>query len=291
MHATDSIGPIHIVNPALDQWLENAKVTGVPDGLRQSLGLDGFYQKYVDANGIPVVSSGAVLDAALIEAGYLALCMLQNVPDVVDALSQSGMRIAVMATGERTQNIPEHATLDFATYGRCRGVGGTSARSASSCAEENLLACPGDPYWSENIFVHEFSHTIHRMGLDANFDRLLKQTYNAAMARGLWNDAQPRSDGTRTTYAGTNYVEYWAEGVQSYFSCNSTVNQWHNGVNGREALRAYDPDLCDLIAKTLGDDPWNYVPVRARWNDQPHLRDVDRSTLPRFAWRDTDPPG
>jgi alpha-glucosidase len=229
----------------------------------------------------------------VIEAVYLARCMLQNVPDVVQALAATPMRIAVMATAERTLDVPEHRDLNFLQYGRCRGVGGTDARPASSCAEENLLSCPGDPYWAENIFVHEFAHTVHQMGLNRvneSFSRLLRQIFEQAMEDGLWHDAEPDSKGDTAAYAAENEVEYWAEGVQSYFGCNSRIRDTsHNDVNGRDRLQEYDPRLYDLIAQMLGDNPWNYVPAVPRW-DQPHLRGLDRQTLPRFAWLATDPP-
>ena len=88
-------------------------------------------------------------------------------------------------------------------------------RPATSCGEENLLCFPGDPYATENILIHEFGHTIHEIGLaqaDPTFQKRLDAAFAAAGDHGRWRD----------TYGRTNAAEYWAEGVQSWFSCNRT---------------------------------------------------------------------
>lgn len=41
------------------------RVTAVPESVRQSYALDGFYQKHVDARGLPVISSSEPDDKAL----------------------------------------------------------------------------------------------------------------------------------------------------------------------------------------------------------------------------------
>ncbi|HEX8906761.1 MAG TPA: hypothetical protein VF771_18060 [Longimicrobiaceae bacterium] len=271
---------------AADEWLQTATISPMPVDAVKPLKLSTFYRKYVDAMGIPVLGSDRVSDAAVLEAAYLVRCMLQNAPDIARQIARNKVRVAVMACDERTRNVPEHSDLEPMFDKRARGVGATSARPASSCAEENLLGCTGDPYRLENIFVHEFAHTIHKMGLDKKFDKELKQVYDNAMRLGRWQDAVKDGEKIRT-YAATNYEEYWAEGVQSYFGCNwPEPDVSHNGVNGREALERYDPELFDLISRTLGDNPWTYVRPQDR-ADQPHLRGGDREKL-KFAWTAAD---
>ena len=73
------------------------------------------------------------------------------------------------------------------------------------------------------------------------------------MKRGLW----------RNTYAATNYKEYWAEGVQSWFNVNKEVlrvDGIHNDINTRRELIKYDPELAKLISK------WFNKPRRMRRN-------------------------
>ncbi|HEV7590279.1 MAG TPA: hypothetical protein VGO40_19370 [Longimicrobium sp.] len=280
----DSPAPA-VASPAADEWLSNAKVTPIPADVVKHLGLDkDFYGKYVEAMGIPIVASGKVTDPALLEAGYLTVAMLQNAPDIAARIAENGGRIAVMAYTERTRDIPEHAKLNPADYDRCRGVGGTMAIPVSSCGEEDLLDYDHEPYWAENIFIHEFAHTIHLLGLGRDFDTELEGLYKQAMADQRWQDAKGADGKKVAAYAAHDHKEYWAEGVQSYFGCNcGHADPSHNGINGREHLEAYDPGLFGLVARTLGDNPWRYVPTRDRAS-QPHLKGLDRASLPKFSW-------
>ena len=95
-----------------------------------------------------------------------------------------------MAYNEMTTDIPEHSDLhpDFYWDRRARGLGATASRPSTSCGEENLLNFDGDPYLTENILIHEFSHAIHQMGLsrvDPDFDNRLKSLYEASMEKGV----------------------------------------------------------------------------------------------------------
>ncbi|MHA3772162.1 hypothetical protein ACXR0O_11545 [Verrucomicrobiota bacterium sgz303538] len=118
----------------------------VPDAVRQQFHLAPFYQKYVDAGGLPIVGSSKVSDDALKECAWIVQHMLEKRPDILQALGKTGVRFAVMAYNEYTTDIPEHSTLQPQVYWdrRARGLGATQERPAVSCAEENLLAYPGD---------------------------------------------------------------------------------------------------------------------------------------------------
>jgi len=234
------------------------KVRPVPDPVRKRLKLDAFYKKHLDANGLAIVSSAKVSDRALVAAADLVNRMLKSRPDVRKAIIKANVRIAVMAPDELTTDIPEHRDLTPKVYWdkRARGLGATRSRPACSVGAENLLGLKGDRYRGESILIHEFSHTFHQLGLNAidkSFEKKLKKIYAAAMTKGLW----------KKTYAATNFVEYWAEGVQSYFNANLEVtkpNGIHNHVNTREELKKYDPALHRLVDKTFREADW-------RWKD------------------------
>ncbi|MEX2093668.1 MAG: hypothetical protein WD971_13370 [Pirellulales bacterium] len=122
-----------------------------------------------------------------------------------------------------------------------------------------MLDLEGDRYRAENILVHEFSHTIHNFGLrkvDPAFDERLKKTFDKAVANGLW----------KNTYAATNHEEYWAEGVQDYFDCNSNIPRdgVHNHVDTREELQEYDPALFAVIDNVFRGNSWRYVRYHER---------------------------
>ncbi|WP_437725500.1 hypothetical protein [Sorangium sp. So ce861] len=230
-----------------------ASVSEVPS----ELGLDPFYKKYVDASGIPIVSSERPPDAALLRACSVVVRMLGLRDDVRLAMIENHTRVAVMAETEVTTDIPEHSDLYEAFPGtdwdtRARGLGATPARPASSCAEENVLCYPSDPYTGEDILVHEFSHAIAIMGIafaEPTFNRELDEAFEGALAAGKWAN----------TYAATNKDEYWAEGVQDWFDTNIESipgNGIHNEINTRAELREYDRPLHDLIARYFADDAW-----------------------------------
>lgn len=213
------------------------------------LGLDPFYAKYMDVNGIILLSSARCSDEAMLAAYrtiYAMTCMLP--PEVTAEMARNGAKMVVMAKDEVTTDVPEHAYLKADTVTnwdvRARGLGGDLYDPTSSCAEENVLCLDGDRYWREDILVHEFSHAIHQLGIapsDPTFDERLKSAYEKAMAEGKWAD----------TYASVNMYEYWAEGVQSWFNVNTEVENpdgVHGRVNTRDELRRYDADLHALLA-------------------------------------------
>lgn len=251
---------------------------GVPPAAEVArLGLSPFYAKYVSAGGLPVVSSAKVMDAALQEAGFLILGMLEARPDVLDALIASRLRVAVIARDELLGDVPENAWLDRAYWdGRARGLGAGRKQLAVTAAEENLLALEGDPYLGESVLIHEFAHAIAEKGLytiEPEFEAELKAAFEQACSARLW----------ASTYASTRHEEYWAELLQSWFHANHASNPHHNHVDTRAELFEYDPVGARLVERALGKGQFFYVDPSQR-AELPHLRELDRAALPAFAW-------
>ena len=248
-------------------------VTAPPKELK----LDPFYKKYVSANGYPIVGSAAVNDYAMKEAAFLVDMMLAKRPDVKKAMVKGGSRLVVMAHGEFTTDVPEHSKMRPKNFwdARARGLGGSETDPVCSCGEENLLAFEGDPYSTECILIHEFAHNIHLRGLvvvDPTFDDRLKQTYQRAMAAGLWE----------TKYASVNHAEYFAEGVQSWFNNNRPPDHDHNHVDTRKELLKYDPGLAALCKEVFGDTKLVYTKPDTRLSG--HLKGYDPEEAPEFVW-------
>ncbi|MCG8651228.1 MAG: peptidylprolyl isomerase [Pirellulales bacterium] len=254
----------------------------VPGPIRSRFVLDDFYQKYLDVGGLPVVGSHRVSDAAIAEAAWIVQQMIGHRPDILAAMAKNKTRLAVMAHNEYTTDVPEHRHLKSRVFWdrRARGLGATPSAPAVSCAEENVLCFPGDPYFQENICIHEFAHAIHAMGMsvvDPSFDERLKVAYEAALAAGKWKDS----------YAAVNRDEYWAEAVQSWFDDNRQNDALHNHVDTRAELKQYDPRLAELCRQVFGDRPWRYQkPLQRDAAQRAHLAGFDFETLPRFRWRD-----
>jgi hypothetical protein len=251
-------------------------------------GMPAIYTQRTTAQGLPVVASEKVNPFALGEAVYLIDLMLAKRHDVRTAMIKSGSRLCVMAHNEFTTDLPEWEWLadepvpGFAGIAprdyrdaRARGLGGSSTDPYCSCAEENLLAYPGDPYSAENILIHELAHNIHLRGMnnvDPTFDSRVEAAYDAAKSVGLW----------RGKYAAVNHHEYFAEGVQSWFDDNRENDHDHNHVNTRAELVEYDPRLAAICEEVFGDTELRYTKPATRLTR--HLAGYDPTTAPKFEF-------
>ncbi len=225
---------------------------------------DPFYQRHVDAGGIPILASARTPDRALLLAREIVLSMLAARPDLAAELVRQRQRVAVMAADETTLDLPEqrgwtrpaaddarltpcerkhYATrigaLTDRQYwdARARGMGGL----LTSVGAENLLAAPGDRYRGSSVLVHEFAHAILRAAAvaDPALHAGVKEAYAAAMARGLWSGE----------YASTTFEEYWAVGTQYWFNTARIAAFGDTRVLSDADLRAYDPGLYAVLAR------------------------------------------
>jgi hypothetical protein len=220
-----------------------------------SLGTGPFYGKYLDGAGIPVLSSPRVSDEALTSACVLVVRMASARADVRQTMVGQGMRVAVIARGEVTTDIPEYrnlyTTFPDGKWDELRGVGATLAIPVSSVGEENLLCLANDKYAGRSVLVQSFATAV-LLGLkatDAAFEPRLQAAYDAAVAAGRWTN----------TFAQRNPIEYYVEGVEDWFEADieaSPANGTHNEINTRPELAAYDPVLSALVAETMPDDGW-----------------------------------
>jgi hypothetical protein len=217
---------------------------------------DPFYEKYLDANGIPVLASAAVSDQALETACIIVVRMLSLRDDVRQAMIGRQMHVVVIGRNEKTTDMPDYRNLNSMFPGgdwdNQRGVGATLLIPASSAGEENLLCLQDDKFRGEMILVQTFATAV-LLGLDdadSTFDSRLRDAYDAGVRNGgLWRD----------TYAAVNQIEYYAEGVQSWFDANPDVSPpdgTHNDINTRAELQAYDPALAALVQETMPNDSW-----------------------------------
>ncbi len=212
----------------------------------------GFYRKYIDVGGMPVVAAAEVSDAALQRTHEIVTHLLAGRTDIVQALVANGMYLIIIGKDQVYTDMPEyrgHPNPAFQNE-RVRGTGG----KPTSFGEENLLSLPLDRYDDESIGVHEFCHTIDGAlrGMDSNWSERKNAVFRSVRQKGLYENA----------YAGSNAGEYWAEICQAYFDCNR-VNNWNHGPIGtREQLRVYDPEGYELVRATfrlLPEQDWRYA--------------------------------
>ncbi|HUR55194.1 MAG TPA: hypothetical protein VMZ71_13755 [Gemmataceae bacterium] len=235
-----------------------AKVGPIPDAVRTEFKLDAFYGKYTDAGGVPVIASKKVNDRALVMAAWVVTRMTAERPDILKELADGKQRVAVIGVMEKFTDIPEYTVLEGMAGlwdAKSRGAPGSGLTLATTTGEENLLGFPGDPWRGESHLVLVFAQTIQisAMGkLDEKFDGRLKDTYDAAMKKKLWEN----------THAAKDYRLYWSQGVQSYFDCNQPLrgapDGAHNGVWNNALLKKYDPALHTLIDETLKSPKWRW---------------------------------
>jgi hypothetical protein len=209
----------------------------------------GFYARYTDARGIPVLGSAAVDDAALFKARHIVNRMVGATPFTVRrALRDARFRLVVLAHGEAASAVPEWA----ARYGMARdtaywaGFGATPDFPIAAITTDNLTGGYGD----EDLLVFHLAGSIADIALrphEPHWDARLKHAYDRAHARGAWD----------RTHASLTPGTYWAEGVQAYFGVNRAGTKRgdgiHNRVNSRRALRRYDPALYAMIEEVFGD--------------------------------------
>ena len=217
------------------------------------LGLEPYYQKYLDAGGIPVVSSSNVSDETLFRVAATLDEMLAQRPEMREAIVVSGGRIAVLAADEPLTSLPEYryraredpdwSTFDGRAMSSLRGAGPTRWVPVTAIGEELVLCHPAQSYRQDSL-VHEIGHLVLNLGVEAptgtgGFRQQLGLLLGQALQQGLWVN----------TYAGSNADEYWAVAVQAWFDVGGSLN----GVDTREELEAYDPRLARLVQEVFGD--------------------------------------
>lgn len=260
-------------------------VMPIDDELRRSYHIDPFYTKTLTSVGVVIVGSDKVSDWAFLEAAYTLDHQLHDSPSWVrDALTNSKVRLAILAVVEYTMDLPENnrrkrsvAEAAFQDR-RSRGLGGLPD---CSCAEENLLNLRGDPYGGdgspnsgENITIHEFSHTVasaigKSQGRNGEFWTKLRKAFADAKAPGgrlaVFNQNRPTP-----VYASTDEQEYWAEGAQAWF--DHAVPRNSGGLSVRDDVKQKDPELAALLAEIYGDGPWRYHKTTAKNSDGTPMR-------------------
>ncbi len=176
--------------------------------------------------------------------------MLVQRPDLREAIIASGGRVAVRAPSETVTDLPEYRHYSFQV--QPLDVGASVPIPVSTVGTENVLCGPGFDHQSHgDIFVHEFAHlvmSLDRGALDrpaewwsGQFWVRVRDLFEFAMEEGLWADS----------YAATNFQEYWAVAVQTWFD----VGPDDNGVDTRAELEIYDPRMAALVREVFGEVP------------------------------------
>ncbi len=244
--------------------------------------IDPYYTKFTWAREFTVLGREAC-DEALLKANDTIRRMFAYRHDILKALMAEDLRLVVLGPSESLADLPEFpqmAEKGADHTGRYleytpgvnllvvdqTNVLGDLARDpyATECQVIRVFAKalyhvtgtrPVDPNWdNRRRDVQQYELRVQRM--DVRFDEQLKTLYDDAMSRGLW----------KGTVAVHNRVEYWTEGVLAYFDAvgqGVCPNDAAAPITTREALKAYDPGLFDLVETTMaykGKVDWRYLP-------------------------------
>ena len=239
-----------------EKMTKNCRVLPLKRSLRSQFRLKKFYQKSTMAWDLPIVSSAAVSDEALIRACQIVHFMLADRPEVRQRLVDFAKKFGVLGENERITATPEYKKLYKLVSRPVRGIGGTVDRPLTIGPEENLLCTARDAF-HEDIYIHEAAHGIHLVGgaaVPGLMDAALK-AYERALDAGLWTH----------TYASVNLMEYFAEGVQSFFNAEGLGiedkgpeggDHHVNDISTRQKLADYDFQLYYLISRLFPCGNW-----------------------------------
>ncbi len=250
---------IHLEVPLVDDPFDITNISEPvppPAAVRDFFQLDSFYQQWINVDGFPILASAKVSPYAVKEVAWLIHQITRHTPAALRAMVQNKVRFCIVAHNEIVTELPEHRGMtpepDF--FFAVRRGGAYCPRCLTAHVTEE------DVFSTGRVTIHEFAHAVHEAGLntiDPTFDDRLRETYNSAMARGLWQNS----------YASTNMSEYWAEGVATWFHANPNFQS----VTTRTALKNYDPGLASLLSEIFGDGTWRYM-LPATRTHLSHLR-------------------
>ncbi len=223
-------------------------------------GAHPFYTKYINADGVVIVSSDAVPDAALIAAYRTVLHMTSRRPDVLQAMLPHHPRISIMGLAETASDLPEFGPRSDGEWGL-----GQMPDGATSLVSVRGVCYPGNTEYRANFLAHELVHAMQNLGwvtTDPEIEDEIWAAYASAVQRGDF--AAPRNEplvGT-TPFDAFGDDEYLTHNVNAWFDLNESLpGPWVDvqiGDSGprsgtRAELRARDPQLYEIIGRFLPD--------------------------------------
>ena len=223
-------------------WSPRAQAIVVPQRFPPpppSLGLDIFYQKYLEVSGVVVVAPSEVSDAKLAQVREIVTAMYADRPAFFADLSANHIRIAIFkrnAAGEGILQLPD--IVD-------RGLDGDGVAFWTSTGWA-AVAAQEDPYC--HVLIHAFALAL-QFALENHagghvFKARVRALYAAALDAGLWHGAK----------ASREIYVYWPQTVAFWFH----EFMWEPRELRGAKLEDYDPDMAELIAETFGAGA--YVP-------------------------------
>ena len=221
-------------------WLHNSLVTAYHTGAGPPphLNADPYYQKHLDAGGVPILASESVPDAELQRAQATLFGMVADRPDLLDVLASQNTRILLYDRDKGgLSQLPELAADSGSKFS------GIFTETSYGLA---IVAPAMTTYHCNETLIHEIAHAldyaIRVREWEANrrpeFKQARNQAYLSAMDAGLWAGS----------YGSTVSHEYWAETVVHWLRPDVFRTQF-----GLSDLSEYDSKAAQLVRQYLGN--------------------------------------
>jgi hypothetical protein len=228
-----------------------------------------YYSKFTLAREFPVLGSNRASDEALLKANDTIRKMFAYRHDILKAMIGDGARLVVLGRNEKLSDLPEfEAQRDKAGFAEVRYCDYSLERKLMVVPEENVIGLPQEPFSGKGMVVSLFARGLYECTalrpidpefekqrdkqqyelrvkrMDVQLDQQLKKLFDSAIEKKLW----------RGTAAARDRAQYWVAGVEAYFDATGSghaPNSADRPIATREALKAYDPDLYDLVDETM----------------------------------------
>jgi hypothetical protein len=123
------------------------------------------------------------------------LMMTDLDPAIAQRIRDNKVLCILVAHDELTSDVPQFNSeltgkeLDFYNWRQRGFLTKVDGRYAVLFAEEDVMEYEGGMQ-IESILIHEFGHVIHGAGFDEELKRRWTEAFEAAKAKGLWNDGR-----------------------------------------------------------------------------------------------------
>lgn len=155
-----------------------------------------FFKKGTEVQGIFIATSDRVADVAHREAAYLFDMMMKTLkPEIAQRIREDKVLCILVAHDELTSDIPQFKTdktgdeLAFYNWRQRGFLTKVDERRVVFFAEEDVMEYEGGMKL-ESILIHEFGHVVQFAGFDDALLNQLTEAYEAAKAKGIWNDGR-----------------------------------------------------------------------------------------------------
>jgi hypothetical protein len=219
-------------------------------------GVHPFYRKYINADGVVIVSSDNVPDNALLEARKTILFLSSKRPDVHKAMLKYHPRISVMATNETASDLPEFGPGSDGEWGL-----GQMPGDPTSLVSVKGICFPENQDYFANALMHEFVHMIHNMGMLEAEPKVLDEIYAAylnAIQKGQFTPPEDEPLEGITPFDAYGDDEYFTHAVNAWYNLDeSWPGPWMDVKIGEKGppsgthaeLKERDPKIYAVISR------------------------------------------